>query len=339
MAIVDQRTDSRHRILYQLSQEYPGAIGALKHASVSDEDILPKTAYAFPQAELFPIHTPEQALLSKLYAVKQAHLVPSDVMSKINSALEIYGIAPVFGNEKVASDVDDSEHYLLPQYKALLVKSAEHIEPVTTALMEQRYQLTAQTMADACTRLIKKASLFGLKKSDLPIEVFKYAGLTSCDAGVLLDWVESRSCVAPTIEIRNAYTKIAQAIEKNFPANGMIQDRDSLVKIAGILEAIDKEAELFPRYGRTLLDPVETVFNMDKIAMSEIMLAGKPVNEEKLVQIAQSTSVLQDILGDEWMRHVSNAQGDIDQEMLATVLQTLPGDLQQVLYKQIEAYL
>lgn len=338
MAIVDQRTDKRHQILYQLSQEQPGAIGALKHASVST-DALPKTAYAFPQAELFPIHTPDQAMLSKMYAVKQAHLVPTEVMSKIDSALEAYGVAPKMQTEKVASEIDDSEHYLLPQYKALLVKTAEHVRPVTDALMEQRYQLTAQTMTDACTRLIKKAAALGLKKSDIPIEVFKYAGLTACDAGLLLDWVESRAGVAPTSEMRDAYTKIAQAIEKNFPATGMIQDRNALVKIAGVIEQLDKEAELFPRYGRTLLDPIETVFNMDKIAGRELILAGKPVDEDLLAEIAENTGILRDVLGDELMRHIENSTGEIDTETMTTIMRTLPADLQQVLYTQIEAYL
>jgi hypothetical protein len=300
---------------------------------------LPKSAYAFPQADLFPIHTPEQAVLSKLYAVKQASLVPDHVMARIDDALEAYGVGDVVQTQKVASEVDDAEHYLLPQYKALLVKTAEHIVPVTEALMEQRYQLTAQTMTDACTRLIKKASEFGLKKEDLPIEIFKYAGLTACDAGILLDWVESRAVAAPTSDIRSAYTKIAQTIERNFPANGIIQDRQSLVKIAGVLEKLDNEAELFPRYGRTLLDPVETVFNMTKIASRELILAGKPVSEETIAEIAQSTGILRDILGEDLMSHVENKAGEVDTEALTTILRTLPADMQQTLYTHIEAYL
>jgi hypothetical protein len=333
--VVDQYTDPQHRLLFQLKREFPREVLRAKTASL-DGTGTPATAFADFDSQLFPVHSPEQALLSKVYATKQAHMVQADVMARIDKALDLYGVEWAERPTATKEASDDTSHYLLPQHQALLVKEAAHVEPVAQALMAQRYKLTMPSMMQAATGLVKKAAALGMNQKDLPIDVYKYAGLTTCDVGVLADWVEARAVAAPTTELRADYTKVASYIATRIPADGVIRDRADLIKIAGILERLDNEAHLSARYGRTLLDPIETVFNMDKVAEQMVTLAGNQVALSKLQAIPQE--LLEEVLGPDVMQHVQ-AEGATDPAQFAAMIQTLPADLQTVLYNSTKAYL
>lgn len=341
MRLIDQFTDDRHAMLTQLHREHPGQLERVKTASVDDPG-LPDNAFAYPEARRFPINSAEQTLLSKMYATKQASSVPKTVMDRIDRALSLYDVDVTditTQSEKTASDEEqapDSSHFLLPQYRSLLVKEASHIAPAAEALLAQRNKLTTRTITQAATELVKRAAKFDVDADSIPHEIFKYAGLTSCDAGKLLDWVEARMTAAPTSELQQDYEKVAQYLENKFPRGGVFYDRGDLIKLAEILETLDTKAEFFPRYGRTLLDPVETVFNMDKIAEPMVSLSGQQVSLKKLMQIP--SEVFEEILGEDVTQHAM-ADGQIDAAQFKAMLETLPADLQSLLATHIKAYL
>jgi len=336
--IVDQFTDPQHRLLFQLKREFPREVLRAKTASLDGKSV-PSTSFADQDSRLFPVHSPEQALLSKLYAVKQAAYVSDDVMGRIDKALDLYGVDwkdP--SEEQVTKEAEDeSSHYLLPQHKALLVKEAAHVEPVANALLSQRYKLTMPSVMKAATGLVKKAAAFNLPQSSLPTDIYKYAGLTTCDVGVLADWVEARAVAAPTKELRSDYEKVAVYLSENVPHDGILREREDLVKIASILENLDIKAKMAPRYGRTLLDPVETVFNMDKVAEATATIAGNQVPVRKLQ--ALPTELMEEVLGPDVMQHVKGADGNADPKQLIAMMETLPADLQNIFYNSAKAYL
>jgi len=339
--LVDQFTDTKHLLLQQIAREYPTTIQQVKTASVDDPG-LPGTAFAFPEVRRFPVHTPEHSLLSKAYATKQASHVPQNVMQRIDNALEMFGLdTKEMHPKKTAAEMlpdqqPDAEHFLLPQYGALLVKEASDVDVSAHALLEQKNKLMAPTLTQAASRLVEKAASFGLDEDQLPKDIYKFAGLTACDAGVLLDWVEARIGAAPTVESAADFQKFAWAIENNFPRGGVIKDRDQLIKLAGMLEDLDQQAEFWPRYDRTLLNPVETVFNMDKIASARtIQLAGRDVPMKELMAMAPE---VEDVLGEDVLDHCKVGD-DIDPAQFKALIETLPGDLQKMLYTQLKPYL
>jgi hypothetical protein len=339
--LIDQFSDDRHAVLLQLAQEHPRAIEMVKTASTDDTD-LPSHSFAYPEQRRFPIHSPEQCLLSKLYAVKQASTVPEQVMQRIDYALELFRVDPTVIPQatKEASHTDtvdgETSQFLLPQYRKLSVKTASDVEPAAHALLSQRHKLKAATVTAAASELVKRAGAMGLQTDDLPSDIFKYAGLTTCDAGLLLDWIEARSIAAPTLDVGNQFRKLAQYLGAHFPRGGVIDDRDDLIKIAGIIEDLDTQAEFWPRYGRTLLDPVETVFNMDKIAEAVVALAGKSFPMSKLM--ALPADVYEEVLGEDVTQHAM-ANGQIDPDQLKALLETLPADLQSLFATHVSAYL
>lgn len=340
--LVDQFTDTKRLLLQQIAREYPTTIERVKTASADDPG-LPVTAFAFPEVRRFPVHTPEHSLLSKAYATKQASSVPDNVMQRIDNALELFGVDAQEMRPKKTAAADlmpneqpDAEHFLLPQYGALLVKEASDVEVSAEALMQQKNRLMTPTLTQAATRLVEKAAAFGMTEDELPTDIYKYAGMTTCDAGILLDWIEARIGAAPTVECAADFQKFAWAIENNFPRGGVIKDRDELIKLAGILEDLDQQAELWPRYDRTLLNPVETVFNMDKISTARTcQLAGHDVPLDKMMAMATE---IEDILGEDVLDHVKVGD-DVDPEQFKALIETLPGDMQKMLYTHLKAYL
>jgi hypothetical protein len=334
--VVDQFSDRRHDILVRIAREHPQILNGVKEASIEDPDSLPRTAFAWPETGLFPVHDPKQAVLSKLYAVKQASYVPPHVMERIDKALDLYGVDLAPALEKTAGARDTHVNYLLPQQQRLVFSRPEHAAPVADAIVTQASRLKTASLATAATNFVKTAAQLGLDEDAVPAPIWKYAGLTRCDAGVLLDWVEARAMAAPTLEKRAMYDTIANQIKSTFPANGMFTDRDELIKMAEALERADSFAGITHLYDNRLPNPLETVFNMDKVAGRMLNLAGQEVPLDRIMALPPET--IEEILGQDVMEH-AKVGDEVEPEQLAALLQTLPGDLQKLLVDHLGAYL
>jgi len=337
--VIDQISDRRHKLLNQLAHERPELVPLYKTASVTDSDDLTSSSFADSGGRMFPINTKEQAVLSKLYAQKQASCVHESVHKNINTALELYGYNPEeFEDDKTKTASAAYEpHYLLPQYKRLSVRNGADIAPAASALFSQRRRLKVATMADASVRLVKVAAQYNVYVDELPSETYKYAGMTACDAGVLLDWVEARASACKDFDDRGMFDKIAMAITNNFPRDGILRDRDDLVKIATAIEEADHATGISHRYGTTLPDPLETVFNMEKVAEQGVDLGGKRVSLQNL--LAVPPEVYKEILGAGVMDEAVGPDGQIDPAQFQALLQTLPADLKTLLATTLTPYL
>lgn len=281
------------------------------------------------------MHEPQQAVLSKLYAVKQAEAVPDAVMNRIDKALELYGVSlGDLATEKRAAA--QSSNFLLPQYERIVFDTAAHAAPAAEALLSQRHRLKTASLATAATNFVKTAARLKLSAEAVPTDIWKYAGVTTCDAGVLLDWVEARAVACKDLEKRAMYDEMTRTIRDNFPRSGVLEDRQELIKIAQALESADEASGLSELWGTRLLDPLLTVFNMDKIAGGTVSLAGQQVPLEKLMAVPEE--VFQDILGDDVLAQAS-VNGQLDPEQFSALLSTLPMDLQQLLLTQLGSYL
>lgn len=344
MVVVDQFTDKQHRYLVAIVKERPDIVGLVKTASVSDGDSLPGTAFAYADARRFPVHTPEHAVLSKMYAEKQAAEVPPKVMERIDNALTLYGYAPeqisLSTLEKTAQetteDTEDSSCYLLPQYRRLRVKTASDVKKTAAILLNHSKNLTTATVAQAATRLVKKAAEHNLYENDLPTDIYKYAGLTGCHVPTLVEWVEARAVKAPSLETRFMFDKIAAHLAGAYKSNETVRDRPTLIKIAGLIEQADQEAGLERYYGTQLLDPLQSVFNTDKVAEKSVELGSTSVSASALLRVP--LDAYERVLGEGFMDHVKAEDGEVDRGALLQVLETLPADMKTLLLKQIQPY-
>lgn len=323
---VDQFSDSSFKVLYNAFSDHPETEPFIKNASIDsgENELRANTAFAWPEMRLFPIDSPEQAVLSKLYMSKQAG-IPADVAKRCEDALALYEIdLPL--QEKVASDDHLADKYLLPDQKKFLVDSPTAVKMAEEMMSRQRRNLSVDTQVSMAVTLVKQAADMGVRPN---ANTLSHAGLTMSDTGVLRDWIEARAVATDNPVCKEAYTKMAEVIGNR---GGLESNREELVKVASALEELDTMAGLTQHYGRKLPNPMATVFNTDKLADEMLTLAGYPVSMTTLMSI--DPAIYADVFGDDVASEFTNGQ-EIDPEQLKIILPTVPLDLQKVLASQL----
>ncbi len=360
MRIVDHRTDKDLSSLVEiagaenamgyrsfLNAQYGGGGGAVKIAAY-------KPVYAWPEKSLFPVHTNEDAVLSWMYCVKQASDIPQKVLGIICENVTTYG----HNAEKIAHEVlcnvnayvtttkcaaaderDPNYLYALPDMQRLRIDTPDLVKHSAAVLIENSARLHTPTSVLASTRLVKRAQEFSMPIEDLPIEVYKYAGLTRCRIGTLLENVEARigSCyLRGDTEGATTYDKIASVITDNQTTTGFLSDRNKLASIVDALSAADETYNLDRDYHTKLLPPQLAVFNSEKLAVEAAEIAGLMVPWSTLYAI--DIEFYRDILGDGFVEHIKGEDGSVDPEQLKMIIPTLPLPQKQALATQLKAY-
>jgi len=329
MQPIDQFSDPGFKILSERLQAFPGVDELIKEAQLNDEENekLASTAFAWQDQRMFRIDSPEQAALSKLYMSKQAG-IPDYVKQACDKALELYGVE--FPKQQMTKQASTPlTDYLLPHLKRFKVTQKEHVKMASDAIFNNRRKMDTATRAKACIGLVKKAVEF---KERVPLFILKTAGTTLCDTQVLHDWLDARAYATLDVDVAQGFQKLANEV-KALP--NLAGNRDDLVKMACAIQELDEAAGLDNLYDTQLPDPLQTVFNTDKIASEVVPVAGRQVPLETLLSI--SPEVYQDVLGNDLAQEFVTPDGQVDPEQLKMIFPTIPMDLQRVLASQIGA--
>ena len=324
---IDQFSDPGFKVLNQRIQQFPGTDEFIKSAELNEDDNEKRSssAFAWKEQRLFPIDDPAQAALSRLYMEKQAG-IPAEVYAICDKALELYGVKMPL-EEKIAAPVIDLTEYLLPDIRRFRVKTAEDVHLASDAILRNRRKMDTDTKARASVNLAKKAAILGER---LPTDILKFAGVTMCNTGILRDWLEARSVATLDPQIMYSYQKLAEEV---YQLPTLCSDRNELIKVAAVIQELDKAADLEKHYGKKLLDPLLTVFNTEKISDDLMTLAGHQVPMEQMLSI--DPEIYKDVFGEDLAEEFIDPMGQIDSEQLQTILPTVPLDLQKALAMQM----
>lgn len=329
--VVDQFSDSSFRVLAERIREVPEFEPLIKsaHLNMEEHAALPSSAFAWSDQRMFPLHTPEQAALSYLYASEKTAGVPSEVIEALENALDLYGVKVPARREKVAAAQEVSpDEYLLPERRRWRVTDAATVKMAEEALRAHKGDLALEERVEAAERLIKKAGVYGVKVAG---DVYQTAGRVVSDLETVRHWVESRAAHAPE-DVASAYTKLANDLSRVAPVSG---DRDALLKLAGALAELDKAAGFDASPSARFYDPLSTVFNTEKRAEQTIELAGRNVSLSKLAALPET--MYADCFGDDVLPEIKTGAA-LDAEKIAAVIPTMPSDLLSVFSRQIRAY-
>lgn len=321
MKIIDQFHDPSFAVLVHLVADRPKVASLVGDADIDDAELatLPDSAFAWPEKRAFPVHSKEHTILSRVYR-ENMPAVPVYVDEALKEACDIYGIGEdIFARQKQAAVEDNLDDYLLPDLKRLPVRSAEGVKVAEEKLLAGYTKLSVEHRAMACKRLMDKAAAFGVP---LHPQMHKLAGFTVTTTDDLYRWIEARSEAAKAPEHKVAYQKLAHEVRR-LPAE--LRDRPTQLKLADIIDELDKKAGLSRYYDRKLPDPLQTVFNTDKLAGSGVDLNGKFVPTTRLA--SYPSSFYADVLGEDLVREASDGRGGVDPYKLATILETLPRDM------------
>lgn len=332
--VIDQTNDAGFATLRVIVDQYPQLREMSKTAEMSDEEFseLPDDAFAWPAQRRFPIHNAEHTAISLGYR-KHAGTVPTEVDHLLKTAAEVYGIdQALFDNPVPLQKEANTTTYLIPEKERFLVKEAADV-PVAERVLYQRYsELHVNDRAEAMQNLVKVAAHYEVPLSP---STHKLAGFTLTSTQTLRDWVGARK--EASLKLGN--TVVAQTFEKlatqYHNTESVIDDRDHQIKLAKLIQKLDSVSGLDQFYGKSLPDPVQTVFNTEKIAADQVNING--VLFDKNVLAAVPLSFWQDTLGADIVQEVAPG-GAVDPELLAQVLPTLPQDLQAALATQLGPY-
>lgn len=335
MRVIDQYRDHLYSQLVLAKDTHPAAVEMLKQADFEvkegEFESLPDDAFAWPAERAFPIHTKAATIASRLYRSKCA-AVPVEVDKALAAACDIFQVPEtVFERPKVASAPPNPDDYLLPSMLRLRVKCAEDVKVAEQKLLDGYQKLSIEHRAEACSRLIEKAAQHHVTLDPL---MHRLAGYTVSSTRALIDWVEARKEAAAQPMHKNAFAKLASALREQ-PEE--LWDRPALVKIADAIDDLDRRAGLQKHYDRKLLDPMQTVFNTDKVASAGVELGGRIVPFARLASF--DAKFYGDLLGDEFVREASDGRGGVDPQKMATIIETLPRDMKGMLARQMGPYL
>jgi hypothetical protein len=326
---IDQFNDTSFKRLYKLINTYPEAEEFIKSANVDQEenDSRPDSAFAWPEERRFRIDSPAQAALSRLYMEKQAG-VPDAVRKRCEAALEIYGIdLPL--QEKIAAAPDPDE-YLLPEMQRFRVVGKESTKLAADAILRNERRMDPVTKAKASINLVKKSMEYN---TTLPPKIYKLAGATMSYVPQMAAWLEARAAVVEDPTIKKAYVKLAESARARQRAReNYLSDRNDLTKLADAIHELDDAAGLSRHYGKRLPDPMQTVFNTEKIAEDLLTVGDKQIPMSTLLAVPSETYV--DTFGEDIADDFID--GDtVDPEDLRAVWDAIPFDLKQALASQM----
>ncbi len=332
--IVDQTNDPGYATLSALVERYPRIKEMAKTANIAEDEFagLAKEAFAWPEKRRFPIHTKEHAILSIGY-LKVAASLPPEVSASLEKAARVYEIEPsIFAEPPQVKQASAPEHWLLADKKRFRVSTADDVKTAEVILLEKYAQLTVEDRAEAFHNLGVIAKKLDVK---LAPSTYKLAGFTVTSTKILKDWLGARKEAAAAVpEIQDAFAKMASAYTNVVP---FMYDRASQVKLAGAIHELDQAADLEKFYGKTLPDPIQTVFNTEKISEDQMPI-GTDFAVDKEDLSAVPLSFWEDLLGPEVTKEIA-PDGVLDPQVLSQVIQTLPADIKAIAQKQLSGYI
>jgi hypothetical protein len=331
--VVDQTNDTGFATLRVLVQRYPGLREMSKTAELDPAEFsqLPDTAFAWPGERKYPIHTREQAALSLAYSKIAQESVPTDVRDSLMKAVDAYTIPKTAFDNPVMEKKASNEYWLLPDKKRFRVASAEDVGVAEGLLHEKYAQLSVYDRAEAFLHLHDAAEHF---KVPLSSSTEKLAGFTITSTQILKDWIEARQEAAIKLgsEMAPAYELLASKFKGVRP---YLTDRKDQIKIASLLNELDRKSGVDKFHGKTILDPLRTVFNTEKLATDALDIGGYTFSLKKLATLP--STFWSDALGADVMREIA-PDGDVKISALKEILPTLPADLKLIIGRQLAAY-
>lgn len=322
--MIDLYSDTAHAQIRRLVNERPGAVGFLKEAQFEDaRDEIPGHAFAWPERQLFPVHTPGHAVVSHLYAEDQG--APELVRAKIAQALLAYGV-PVDELAPQGTKTAAPEECLFPD-GTYPVRTAEEVAYAQGRLLDQAERLPLEARVEAFHKLASVADRHGV---DLHPLAQGWGMAAFSNVAKVQEGLTGRYHLAKTAEHKSAYVELSAALAED---PRQLRDYDARVKLASVLLKTDVAAGITGAYGKKIPDPLLTVFNTPVKTGAQLVSLGNDAYD--LASLASlPTSFYSDALGPEVLSEIAPG-GQMNPEQLAAILPTLPADMLRILQQAL----
>lgn len=228
----------------------------------SQEKTATEKRFAFPEARMFPVHTENDAILSKVYFEGQRTKLAEDLAMKINARLntylDLYGVPDSFTMkaEKVAEQHDFKPRHLMPSAGMFKVATVGDLNKAYDTFNTNLYNFSLAERVEFSKEFAKIATT--IRSQELPDTVQRYCGVMASD----LDNVRALLHIRKVAAVREGksgqeYEKLAASLtDVGTPS------KEELEKLAGVIHDIDETYGFTqPKYDRRMPDAYSLVFN------------------------------------------------------------------------------
>ena len=164
--LIDFISDTDLSVLKSKLQTIPAASFRLEKVAsleVPDKNSLSDHAFAWPEERMFPIYTPDLAMLSSVY-LEQNNSVPDFVKTACEEACALFGQDVSIGSlEKVAKEKEtlSADDFVFPKREKLPLVDKHSIRMSTGIFLKTASVLTAEDLIVGARQIIKHASANG----------------------------------------------------------------------------------------------------------------------------------------------------------------------------------
>lgn len=334
----DLYSDPAHAFLATIHDRFAGAQDFLKTAHAEDSvDELPNHAFADPYNRKFPVHTPEQATLSFFYAKYANASVPEHVMAEINTALDAYNIDPAkleVLQQKTASS-ENPEDYLFNDPNSYPVRDEREVKLAEARLLEQSHKLSPERKVAVFSKLARAARLHGVKLAN---QSMAFAGHAKAEPERVLAAIAQRVFLktAENAEIA-AHQETLSELHKTISRRPYeLNNPETQAKLASFLAVTDKIHGFTSKYGPDLLDPIDALYSVVKVAAADSVPLGPKYSVSASALAGVPATFFSDALGPDFAETVAPG-GQLDMEQAQQVIGTLPADMLEGFVKRLRS--
>lgn len=330
----DIQNDDELLVLAEKLQSRPDIAALLKEASVDAEySDLVDSAFADQKNRMYPIYSPEQALISAAYLDGEDNELAKEacenaLISWNHDTIKISSLTKVASTQDTIPD----EMFLLSKQRKLPVVDAETLEKSAQYLGSNWSKLDEAQKLEASHNLYKVATeQYEMNPESLSFEVLSYAQKVPCDLHKLAMQVSERYAESQHEGYRPFMDKIASLKDS---INGSISFDESLnTGIAYELLSLDKEASM-----AHLFNAIPDTFNsmyiegeLAKTASSAIVIGGIEVSQSQIDAVDSASVKL--FLGEDLHKEAS-----VDDEISGNSLIDFANDAMPDLAEEIGLY-
>lgn len=323
----------------------PDFVKQASHERLYGDPENPAHLYADPTHKLYPCHTPAATWMSSLFFLDKAAELEEPrreaIGKRLKDAAGYFGIKALIDQlqEKSAAVVDKSmTKYADDQFAIIwdmpdgtrerhwLLRNPQEVQKAAQHYIKHRNDFDFDDRMKIANRILDKALEFGAALGDTDDALEKAAGRGACSARDLVNLLNQRAgLIHPTDPaLAQELTKTARMIVDN-PEHA--RGHDNLVKFAGIVDGVDRMANLIQKYADGLQRPEDVIFAVtEKTAVAFVKAhvettTGNIYAVEDLEKM--SVAKLRDWMGDDFTEAVTAGGCMIDTTKMATVLPTL----------------
>lgn len=320
--LVDQRTDISMASLRKFAsmltdKEFSEAVWEIATSNFTEDGLVKKASYtkfAFPEANMFPVDTENDAIISKVYFEAQREKIAENladrISAKLDTYLDLYGVPSSFEMHmsKVASSTDFRPRHLIPSVGLFKVAMVQDLDAAYQEFSSAIGEYSVPERVEFCKEFAKVATT--IRSQELPPLVQRYCGMMDSDLDNVRALLGIRK-VAASREGKSGdeYAKLAtslQGVEDATP--------EELEKLADYILGLDAVYGFTqPKYDKKMPDAYATVFNKQAAAPDEDSLKGE-ASLTKAEIIAK--------YGPEALDALEDPEGNVDQEKLKQVMAT-----------------